>query len=40
MFGAMCGETSIAARVKAPKSGSQVISLYPGEPRSTAERAR
>jgi hypothetical protein len=41
MFGAMCGETSIAARVKAAKSASQVISLYPGEqPRSTAEGAR
>jgi len=40
MFGAMCGEPSVTARVKGPKSASHVISLYPGEPRSTAERGR
>ena len=39
MFGAMAGEPG-AARAKAPKSTPQVISLYPGEIWSTADRAR
>ncbi len=40
MFGAMCGQPSIAARVKGPKSAPQVISLHPGEPWPAAEGAR
>jgi hypothetical protein len=40
LFGAMSGERATPARGKAPKSHPQIISLYPGEAWSTADRAR